>query len=200
MPNKFVILAVFLFTFSLSMVAQDDKKKDEKKNENNIPTEELVVEVASVTKVPIDPLSPARAAFYSAVLPGLGHAYLKEYWKIPVVYAGLGAGIYFYVDNNNQYNRYRDAYKSRLAGFDTDEFYGTISTDGLQDAQEQFGRNREISLLVTIGIYALNIVWANVDAHLAQFNVDDNLSLRPHYQMNEYDNTGDLGLTLNYKF
>ncbi|GGG57856.1 hypothetical protein GCM10010976_30920 [Bizionia arctica] len=182
------------------MVAQDDKKKDEKKNENNIPTEELVVEVASVTKVPIDPLSPARAAFYSAVLPGLGHAYLKEYWKIPVVYAGLGAGIYFYVDNNNQYNRYRDAYKSRLAGFDTDEFYGTISTDGLQDAQEQFGRNREISLLVTIGIYALNIVWANVDAHLAQFNVDDNLSLRPHYQMNEYDNTGDLGLTLNYKF
>jgi hypothetical protein len=199
-PNKFKILVAFLFAFSLTTLAQDDKKKDEKKVENTTPTEELVVESASVIIDPIDPLSPARAAFYSAVLPGLGHAYLKEYWKIPVIYAGLGVGIYFYIDNNNQYNRYRDAYKSRLAGYDTDEFYGTISTDGLQDAQEQYGRNREISLFVTIGIYALNIIWANVDAHLKQFNVDDNLSLRPHYQINEYDNSGDLGLTLNFKF
>jgi hypothetical protein len=199
-PNKFIILTVLLFVFSLSMVAQDEKKKDEKKTENTTLTEDLVVESATVIVDPIDPLSPARAAFYSAVLPGLGHAYLKEYWKIPVIYAGLGVGIYFYIDNNNEYNRYRDAYKSRLAGFDTDEFYGTISTDGLQDAQEQYSRNKNISLFVTIGIYALNIIWANVDAHLMQFNVDDNLSLRPHYQINEYDQSGDLGLTLNFKF
>jgi hypothetical protein len=199
-PNKIIILAIFLFVFSLSTSAQDNKKKDEKKVENNTPTEELVVESATVIIDPIDPLSPARAAFYSAVLPGLGHAYLKEYWKIPVIYAGLGIGVYFYIDNNNEYNRYRDAYKSRLAGYDTDEFYGTISTDGLQDAQEQFNRNKNISIFVTIGIYALNIIWANVDAHLMQFNVNDDLSLKPHYQINEFDQSGDLGLTLNFKF
>jgi hypothetical protein len=199
-PNKLIILSVFLFAFCLSTFAQEGEKEDKKKKSTITPTEELVVETGTVIIEPIDPLSPARAAFYSAVLPGLGHAYLKEYWKIPVIYAGLGAGIYFYIDNNNKYNRYRDAYKSRLAGYTDDEFYGTISTDGLQDAQEQFGRNREISLLVTLGIYALNIVWANVDAHLMQFNIDDNLSLKPHYQINEYDLSGDLGLTLNFKF
>ncbi|MFL0353751.1 DUF5683 domain-containing protein [Xanthomarina sp. GH4-25] len=200
MPNRFVIISVFLLAFCFSAFAQEGEKEKKKKKNSITPTEELVVESASIIKEPIDPLSPARAAFYSAVLPGLGHAYLKEYWKIPVIYAGLGAGIYFYVNNNNEYNRYRDAYKRRLAGFEDDEFYGTISDDGLQDAQKQFGRNREISLLVTIGIYALNIIWANVDAHLLQFNVDDNLSLMPHYQLNEFDNKGDLGLTLNFKF
>lgn len=200
MPNKIVILAVFLFAFCLSTVAQEDKKEDNKKNKKNIPTEELVVEAGSVIKDPIDPLSPARAAFYSAVLPGLGQAYNKKYWKIPIVYAGLGIGIYFYVDNNKEYNRYRDAYKSRLAGFENDEFFGVVTTDGLQEAQKNYGRNREISLLVTIAIYALNIIDANVDAHLLQFNVDDNLSLRPHYKLNEFDNKSDLGLTLNFKF
>ena len=195
MPNKLVIL--FLFAFCFSSFAQEGKK--EKKNKIT-PTEELVVETGSIIKEPIDPLAPARAAFYSAVLPGLGQAYNKKYWKIPIVYAGLGIGIYFYINNNNEYNRYRDAYKRRLAGFEDDEFFGTVSTDGLQDAQKTYGRNREISLLVTIAIYALNIVDANVDAHLLQYNVDDNLSFKPHYRINEFDNTGDLGLTLNYKF
>lgn len=200
MPNNFLILAVFLLAFCSSVVAQEDQKEDKKKNPNNIPTEELTVETGSIIKDPIDPLSPARAAFYSAVLPGLGQAYNKKYWKIPIVYAGLGIGIYFYIDNNKEYNRYRDAYKRRLAGFEDDEFFGTVTTDGLEEAQKQFGRNREISLLVTLAIYALNIIDANVDAHLLQYNVDDNLSLKPHYKLNEFDNTGDLGLTLNFKF
>jgi len=199
-PNNFLILAVFLLAFCSSVVAQEDQKEDKKKNPNNIPTEELTVEAGSIIKDPIDPLSPARAAFYSAVLPGLGQAYNKKYWKIPIIYAGLGIGIYFYIDNNKEYNRYRDAYKRRLAGFEDDEFFGTVTTDGLEEAQKQFGRNREISLLVTLAIYALNIIDANVDAHLLQYNVDDNLSLKPHYKLNEFDNTGDLGLTLNFKF
>lgn len=200
MPNKQVILAVFLLVFCFTSFAQDDKKEDKKKNENNIPTEELVVEAGSIIQDPIDPLAPARAAFYSAVLPGLGQAYNKKYWKIPIVYAGLGVGLYFYIDNNNEYHRYRDAYKRRLAGFADDEFYGVVTTSGLQQAQKTYSRNREISLLVTLGIYALNIIDANVDAHLLQFNVDDKLSLRPHYKINEMDNIGDLGLTLNFKF
>ncbi|MCX7547177.1 DUF5683 domain-containing protein [Xanthomarina sp. F1114] len=200
MPNKQVILVVFLLAFCLSTFAQEDKKKDKKKNENNIPTEELVVEAGSIIQDPIDPLAPARAAFYSAVLPGLGQAYNKKYWKIPIVYAGLGVSVYFYINNNNEYHRYRDAYKRRLAGFEDDEFFGTVTTSGLREAQKTYSRNREISLLVTIGIYALNIIDANVDAHLLQYNVDDKLSLRPHYKINEMDNVGDLGLTLNYKF
>lgn len=164
------------------------------------------VVIDSIVKKPIDALSPSRAAFYSAILPGLGQAYNKKYWKIPIVYAAIGTGIYFYLDNTKEYNRYRDAYKSRLAGYETDEFYGSISgsprvsNDGLIRAQRTLRRNRELSLLITFGLYALNIIDANVDAHLLQYNIDENLAFKPHFQYNEKENASDLGLTLNYKF
>ncbi|WP_391593922.1 DUF5683 domain-containing protein [Winogradskyella sp.] len=153
-----------------------------------------------VKRAEIDPLRPSKAAFYSAVLPGLGQAYNKKYWKIPIVWGAIGTGIYFYIANDNQFDRYRSAYKRRLAGFEDDEFFGQISDDGLIRAQQQFRRNKEISVLVTLGLYALNIIDANVDAHLLQFNVDDNLSLSPHYQYNQMENSSDLGVTLNFKF
>jgi len=198
--NKFAItLIVFLSFCSLSW-AQDDKKSEDKKEVKTESIEELQVEANKIVSDPIDPLAPARAAFYSAILPGLGQAYNGKYWKIPIVYAGIGAGMYFYLDNNKEYKRYRSAYKRRLAGFTDDEFYGTINDDGLREAQKTLSRNREISLLVTIAFYALNIIDANVDAHLLQYNVDDNLSVAPHYKINDFDNTGDLGITVNFKF
>lgn len=205
MPNKFITASIFSLLFCFSLLAQDK----EEKNKEELP-EALVIEEVLEARDPINPLSPAKAAFYSAVLPGLGQAYNKKYWKIPIVYAAIGTGVYFYVTNNKEYNRYRDAYKSRLAGFTNDEFYldsqgnqlstPRVSDDALLRAQKLFRRNKELSLLVTIGIYALNIIDANVDAHLLQYNVDENLSLAPHYKLNEIDATSNLGLTLNFKF
>lgn len=197
MRNKFLFVITLCLLPSL-VFAQNDDKDSQGKFDN------IVVQDSTARK-PIDPLSPARAAFYSAILPGLGQAYNKKYWKIPIVYAALGAGIYFYLDNDNEYKRYRDAFKRRLAGFTDDEFYGSgsipnISNDGLIRAQRTLRRNKELSLLITIGIYALNIIDANVDAHLLQYNVDDNLALKPHFNFNEFDATTNLGLTLNFKF
>ncbi|WP_417196302.1 DUF5683 domain-containing protein [Bizionia sp.] len=200
MLNKYAIVLIIILAFCSNTWAQEDKNSEDKEEVQTETLEELQVEANNIVSDPIDPLAPARAAFYSAVLPGLGQAYNKKYWKIPIVYAGLGIGMYFYLDNNKEYKRYRDAYKRRLAGFTDDEFYGTINDDGLREAQKTLSRNREISLLVTIAIYALNIIDANVDAHLLQYNVDDNLSLAPHYKINEFDNTGDLGITVNFKF
>lgn len=147
-----------------------------------------------------DALAPAKAAFYSAVLPGLGQAYNGRYWKIPLVYAGMGAGIYFYIDNNKQYHRYRDAYKRRLAGYQDDEFQGVLETNSLINAQKQFRRNKDLSLLVTLAFYVLNIIDANVDAHLQQFNVDNNLSLHPSFDLDEYSGKSNYGLSFNLKF
>ncbi|GAA4886997.1 DUF5683 domain-containing protein [Flaviramulus aquimarinus] len=202
--NKFLIASILAFLCCFSLIAQDKRKKKQQ-----LPKEVLTDSIVK-TREPINPLSPAKAAFYSAVLPGLGQAYNKKYWKIPIVYAAIGTGIYFYIDNNKEYNRYRDAFKSRLAGFTNDEFYfdsqgnqlttPRISTERLQDAQEFFRRNKEISLLVTLGLYALNIIDANVDAHLLQYNVDENLSLAPKYQFNELDASSNIVLTLNFKF
>ena len=149
-------------------------------------------------------LRPSKATFYSAVLPGLGQVYNKKYWKVPIVYGALGAGIYFYKQNDKDYNRYRSAYKRRLAGFTDDEFYGNgsypaISNDGLIRAQNTLKRNKELSILVTVGLYILNIIDANVDAHLLQFNLDENLSIKPNIDFNEINNKSNFGLSLNLK-
>ena len=197
MKNRLFLLIMFGIWFNFSALAQE---KELKKEEKQLAEEGIIIEGEIDTREPIDPLTPSRAAFYSAVLPGLGHIHLKQYWKVPVIYAGLGAGMYFYLDNQKEYNRYRDAFKRRQAGFTDDEFFGSITDDGLQEAQKTLRRNKELSLLVTAGVYILNIVWANVDAHLLQFNVDENLTFMPHYKINELDSTGDLGLTLNFKF
>lgn len=192
-----------LLLFSILFSFAQDKKKDS--TSIGLDKELVVVEDLNVERQPIDPLRPSKAAFYSAILPGAGQFYNKKYWKVPIVWGAIGTGVYFYVRNDKQYDRYRNAYKRRLAGFTDDEFSDEngnplISNDGLIRAQQQFRRNKEVSLLVTIGLYALNIIDANVDAHLMQFNVDENLSLSPHYQYNQMENSSDLGLTLNFKF
>ncbi|WP_072402720.1 DUF5683 domain-containing protein [Flaviramulus basaltis] len=204
MLNKYLIASILLLLCCFSLIAQD---KDSKKKQI---LEEVVVDSIIEIREPINPLSPAKAAFYSAILPGLGQAYNKKYWKIPLVYGAIGTGVYFYVTNNKEYNRYRDAYKSRIAGFTNDEFYldsqgnqlatPRVTIEGLERAQKFYRKNKEISLLVTIGLYALNIIDANVDAHLMQYNVDENLSLAPHYKIDEFDASSSLGLTLNFKF
>lgn len=151
-----------------------------------------------------DPLAPARAAFYSAILPGLGQAYNKKYWKIPIAYAGLGVGVYFYIANDQQYDRYRSIYKRRLEGHRDDEFIVNgverVSNDGLIRAQRFYARNKEVSILVIAGIYALNIIDANVDAHLAQFNVSEDLSLKPSVNYDEFTGKTGYGLSLNLNF
>ena len=131
-----------------------------------------------------DPLSPAKAAFYSAILPGLGQAY----------------------NNDNELQRYRTAYKQRLDGRTDDEFYQgrtdgnpRLSTDALRRAQDLYQRNKEMSMLFAIGFYALNIIEANVDAHLKQFNVDENLAIEPFMQQDIY-RVSYVGLSLTYNF
>ena len=153
-----------------------------------------------------DPLSPARAAFYSAILPGLGQAYNKSYWKIPIVYLAIGIPTYLYIANDKELDRYRTAYKSRLDGRTDDEFYPggqegvpRLSTDALRRAQNLYRRNKEMAMLFAIGFYALNIIEANVDAHLKQFNVDENLAIEPFMQQDIY-RVSYVGLSLTYNF
>ncbi|MDO5608385.1 MAG: DUF5683 domain-containing protein [Capnocytophaga sp.] len=170
-------------------------------------TGEMVIAEMNKITWNTDPLSPAKAAFYSAILPGLGQIYNKSYWKVPLVFGGIGTGVYFYVENSKQFDRYQTAYKRRVQGFTDDEFYGDradgqprLSTDGLRRAQQFYKRNKELSLLITVGLYALNIVEANVDAHLKQFNVDENISFEPYFETNELNFQPQYGLTMKIKF
>ena len=147
----------------------------------------------------INPLSPAKAAFYSAIFPGLGQAYNKKYWKMPLVYGAMGASIYFYTWNNSKYHEVRDAYKRRLAGYNDDD-YRFLDDERLISAQRFYQKNRDLSALITVAFYILNIVDANVDAHLMQFNVDDNLSFKPEVYRDELYYKPTVGFTFNYRF
>ena len=153
----------------------------------------------TLKSIDIDPLTPAKAAFYSAILPGLGQAYNKKYWKIPLVYGAIGTSLYFYIDSNTKYHQYRDAYKRRLEGFTDDEF-DYLDESRLISGQKFYQRNRDLSALFVVGFYILNIVDANVDAALIQFNVNENLSMRPDVYLNDVTLKANVGLTFKYNF
>ncbi len=182
---------ISLFIFLIGSSAFSQQKIDD-----------LLVVQDSIIVINHNPLRPSKAAFYSAILPGLGQVYNKDYWKVPLVYAAIGTTTYLYIHNNNQYHRVRDAYKRRLAGFNDDEFQGDQFLDNqrLIDAQRQFQRNRDLSLLITVGFYILNIVEANVAAHLKQFNVGENLSLSPDWYRDDLNHSQNLGLSIKYRF
>ncbi len=167
--------------------------------------EVLVVKDSLIQKQEVNPLAPSKAAFYSAVLPGLGQAYNKRYWKIPIIYAGMATGVYFYLQNDKDYARFRDAYKRRLAGYTDDEFWGTgetplVSNDRLIDAQKTLKRNKDLSIVVTVAFYLLNIVDANVDAHLKQFNVNEDLSVQPNIDFNSVNTQANYGVKFTFNW
>jgi len=161
--------------------------------------EPILIAKDTIKDKEINPLAPAKAAFYSAIFPGLGQAYNKKYWKMPLVYGAMGASLYFYNSNNKRYHEFRNEYKDRLLGI-TNPKYAYLDATRLITAQRFYQRNRDLSVLVTCAFYVLNIVDANVDAHLQQFNVSDNLTFTPSFQTNDFDYKPNVGFAINYKF
>ena len=124
--------------------------------------------------------SPVTAGWMSAVLPGLGQGYNHKYWKIPIVYAGLGATGFCVYYFNKQFTELRTEYRHRLNN-ETDGLlpkYADMSVSNIQLQKETQQKNMEISIIVLVVWYAVNIVDAVVDAHLFTFDVSDDLSLR----------------------
>jgi hypothetical protein len=148
-----------------------------------------------------DPLTPSKAAFYSAIVPGLGQIYTGKYWKVPIIYGGLGASGYFYFYQTKQMNSFRDIYKRRIAGYTDDKYANRIlQNDQLIQGMNFHKRYRDLAVLYFMGFYLLNILDANVGAHLMQFNVNDQLTLRPQLEPNLLNTDMNYGLTLNIKF
>lgn len=191
MIRKFFFTSIFILGWYSCSFSQE---------QDSLTVETTMTSTKNAFKLDLyDPLAPARSAFYSAILPGLGQAYNGSYWKIPLVYAGIGTSLYLVLQNDTEYQRYRDAYKRRLAGFQDDEFQNILENDGLINAQKQFRQNKEFAILATVAFYLFNIVDANVDAHLKQFDVSKDLTLKPNFEPNFMSGNIDYGLTLNFK-
>ena len=106
--------------------------------------------------------------------------------------------------NNKKHNLYRDEYKKRIASGgaidSSDPLYGKLSTESVIRGQKFYQKNRDLSVLITAGLYILNIVEANVDAHLLQYNMDKNLAVHPFINFDTPESSAQLGLSINYNF
>jgi hypothetical protein len=150
---------------TLTSAGLPEKKKKEKKER-----------VARADWVPV----PKKAALRSAILPGLGQAYNRSYWKIPIFYAGFGGLAFVAIDQNKAYKDFRWAYRVRTDDDETtiDTLFSPFITDGSIKSRRDFHRrNRDLTFILTGVWYALNVVEAYVDAHLKGFDVSEDLSL-----------------------
>lgn len=135
---------------------------------------------------------PRRAALRSAILPGWGQVTNKKYWKLPLVYGALGATAYAFNFNITQYKRVAYAYRvlllSKAPGGDTSQ-YKTVDADlypflranasnDLRNYRNTYRKNIDYSVLIFLFFWGLNVVDATVDAHLKEFNVSDDLSMK----------------------
>lgn len=128
------------------------------------------------------PKNPKKATILSAILPGAGQVYNDKAWKVPILYAGIITDVYFIGFNNKRYQAFRGA----LIAFDEGEpnQFPTLNRDGLVRNVNYWKTNRDLCYLLLGAIYALNLVDANVDAHLSGFDITDDLSMKiePHVE------------------
>ncbi|SMG32498.1 hypothetical protein SAMN05661096_02037 [Marivirga sericea] len=146
--------------------------------------------------------SPRLAALYSAIVPGMGQFYNQKYWKIPIVYA-LGALAASQIKSNHQnYVLFRNVYFNIRNGNDEqiEDYLQLFNEEAAERRLESYERDRDYWIILAGLFYVLNIVDATVDAHLREFNINEDLSLniKPSIQRSPYSNM-HAGLSLNFR-
>ena len=156
-----------------------------------------------------------KATTLSLICPGAGQIYNKSYWRAPIVVGGLASMIYVIDWNNRGFQRFKTAYYLRSDfeqnpdkypdGESKDEFKGRYSASYLKNLRDSYRRNRDLSLLLTAGVYIFQAVDAHVDAHLKDFDISDDLTVELHpmfdYQYSQVGGTTPVfGFNLNLKF
>lgn len=158
------------------------------------------VKVAVKPPLPWEP-KPKRAGLYAAILPGAGQVYNRQYWKLPIVYAALGTGVYFIQDNLTQYRKYRRAYIYRIdndpSTVDEDEQIRQYSNDNLRELQQEYRKDADLTILLTGVGYALQIMDAVASAHLRNFDISRDISLQMKPML--HGNGIGFGIAMNFK-
>jgi hypothetical protein len=136
--------------------------------------------------------NPEKALWLSLVLPGAGQIYNQKYWKLPIFYGGIMGCIYAMRWNNMMYKDYSQAYLDIMdddpntASYNQFLHLGAKITSSNQDyyqslfkkRKDYYRRYRDLSFFIIIGVYALSVIDAYVDAELSQFDISRDLSLK----------------------
>ncbi len=187
MPNtKFIFFLVIVFLSFICFSQNGDTLKVEKKQNQKAIYGEA-----------------RKATIMSAILPGLGQVYNRKWWKVPIVYAGLGGFGYLLVSNQKKYNFYGKNLKAENDGDPNTINETKYNSSQLLTLKNDYRRYRDLGVIGCAIIYILNMVDANVDAHLKTFDVSDDLSLelKPYSNFYSFNNSFGLqtGLSLNLK-
>lgn len=179
-------LTFLLLALSTGLFLQAQSAVNAKESETVIETEQSLHSVKRATLL--------------ALIPGGGQAYNRKYWKVPLAWALIGGAGYYYYEQNRSFNAYKDillaieespnlttrleledAYPDRFDRLPL-PLYGSTSLQAGREAigyMESYRKQREYAAFAVIGVYALTILDANVDAHLFHFDVSDNLTVSP---------------------
>lgn len=193
--SKIVSIFIFisLYFFSVETTAQST---------NSITTSDKINSTDSSNKKKIKKFNTRTATLRSAMIPGWGQIYNKKYWKLPLVYGGLGitAGVFQY--NVKNYNLLRQAFSYRTDTISSndaliDPRFKNLSTNAIQSYRTSFRQNVDYTVLFFIAFWGLNVIDATVDANLKAFDVNDNLSLQIKKGYSPMANTTGLSLVLD---
>jgi hypothetical protein len=172
-----------------------DTVKPEKKDSTGI--------TAKADSIPVKKKhDPHIATRRSAIIPGWGQAYNREYWKIPIVYGALAVPASLFAYNNKWYQRTKEAHGILVNGGDTSKIYPdlkNIDASYIQSFRNQFRKDRDYSALFFLLVWGLNVVDATVFGHLKDFDVSDDLSMHVQPDFNIITKTPALSVALNFK-
>ena len=219
-----IAFCILLLTGSQQAKAQDRYDND---SLNAITSDSLsiVVDTTVVHKEIVDKWStwrpdPKRALWLALVIPGGGQIYNRKYWKLPIVYGGFIGCLYAMNWNNTMYKDYSQALIDLVDNDPSTQSYnqflhlGTQITpanasryeDIFKKRKDKFRRWRDLSFFVMVGVYALSVIDAYVDAELSVFDISDDLSLRVeptiinnHSSANPFD-ASSVGLQCSLNF
>lgn len=172
-------------------------------NQSEVEATTTAVEESESKKIKTDyaslPKNPKKATILSAILPGAGQVYNNKAWKVPILYAGFMTDIYFIGYNNKRYQTFRSA----LFAFDEGDRsqFPSLNRQSLVRNVDFWRESRDLTILLLAAIYALNLIDANVDAHLSGFDISDDIAMKIEPNMGTLAASGNsMGLTLKFQF
>lgn len=217
--GKILVFFIFLITFGIQAQVDTIKSRLHKdsvgiQSGQNYITAKTVTHLADTFNLKTFKPDPLKVVWMAAILPGAGQIMNRKYWKLPIVYGGFLGCAYAITWNSQMYLSYLTAYKDIISNDPTqtsylqiiaprgyksvEEFPGGKSqlTQILNSSQSNYRRYRDLSVIVTIGVYALSIVDAYVDAQLYDFDISPDLSMRlqPTLLRNEFGAPNTLGM------
>ena len=186
---------VFIAIFSKAQVSDSLLIKGDKGSMEISTTDTIIAS----SNLGVDLRTPRTAMLRSVMLPGLGQFYNKQYWKIPVVYGALGALFLAAQSNSRNYREFRDAYVLEVQGLPNK--YSGANIASLKQYRDDYRKNMELSYIVMVGIYGLNVLDAFVSAHLKSFDINEDIgmTIKPKFENIDlgYSNIPSAGISIN---